>query len=96
MKKTIVFSLLIFSLLIAYSQALHVFEKGKDKPVLLLHEEIDSITTLVKDSNPEIGDNVVLEINASPGTAGISDVLKENFINILLRYKKSTTQQKQL
>jgi len=53
MKKTIVFSLLIFSLLIAYSQALHVFEKGKDKPVLLLHEEIDSITTLVKDSNPQ-------------------------------------------
>lgn len=42
------------------------------------------IMPLVKGSNPEIGDNVVLEINASPGTAGISDVLKENFINILL------------
>lgn len=42
------------------------------------------IMPLVKGSNKEIGDNVVLEINASPGTAGISDVLKENFINILL------------
>jgi glutathione synthase/RimK-type ligase-like ATP-grasp enzyme len=42
------------------------------------------IMPLVKGSNKEIGDNVVLEINASPGTAGISEVLKENFINILL------------
>lgn len=42
------------------------------------------IMPLVKGSNPEIGDNVVLEINASPGTDGISEVLKENFINILL------------
>lgn len=42
------------------------------------------IMPLVKGSNPEIGDNVVLEINASPGTDGISDVMKENFINILL------------
>ena len=42
------------------------------------------IMPLVKGSNPEIGDNVVLEINASPGTSGISDVMKENFINILL------------
>lgn len=42
------------------------------------------IMPLVKGSNPEIGDNVVLEINASPGTAGISDVMDENFINILL------------
>lgn len=42
------------------------------------------IMPLVKGSNPEIGDNVVLEINASPGTKGISDVLDENFINILL------------
>jgi hypothetical protein len=39
---------------------------------------------LVKGSNKEIGDNVVLEINASPGTDGISEVIKENFINILL------------
>lgn len=50
MKKILVFTLLIFSLLIAYSQALHVFEKGKDKPTILLHEEIDSITTLFNDS----------------------------------------------
>ena len=42
------------------------------------------IMPLVKGSNKEIGDNVVLEINASPGTDGISDVLKENFISILL------------
>jgi len=42
------------------------------------------IMPLVKGSNKEIGDNVVLEINASPGTDGISDVMKENFINILL------------
>lgn len=42
------------------------------------------IMPLVKGSNPEIGDNVVLEINASPGTNGISDVMKENFINVLL------------
>lgn len=39
---------------------------------------------LVKGSNPKIGDNVVLEINASPGTDGISEVIKENFVNILL------------
>ena len=42
------------------------------------------IMPLVKGSNPEIGDNVVLEINASPGTAGISDVMDENFINLIL------------
>jgi len=42
------------------------------------------IMPLVKGSNPKIGDNVVLEINASPGTDGISDVIKENFISILL------------
>lgn len=42
------------------------------------------IMPLVKGSNKELGDNVVLEINASPGTAGITDVVKENFINILL------------
>ena len=39
---------------------------------------------LVMGSNPEIGDNVVLEINASPGTDGISEVIKENFVNVLL------------
>lgn len=42
------------------------------------------IMPLVKGSNKELGDNVVLEINASPGTDGISTVLKENFVNILL------------
>lgn len=42
------------------------------------------IMPLVKGSNKEIGDNVVLEINASPGTDGISEVLNENFVNILL------------
>lgn len=42
------------------------------------------IMPLVKGSNKELGDNVVLEINASPGTAGITDVIKMNFINVLL------------
>jgi glutathione synthase/RimK-type ligase-like ATP-grasp enzyme len=42
------------------------------------------IMPLVKGSNKEIGDNVVLEINASPGTAGISEVIGENFVNVLL------------
>ena len=39
---------------------------------------------IVKGSNPKLGDNAVLELNASPGTDGISDVMKENFINVLL------------
>lgn len=42
------------------------------------------IMPLVKGSNPEIGDNVVLEYNASPGTDGISEVIGENFMEILL------------
>lgn len=42
------------------------------------------IMPLVKGSNKELGDNVVLEINASPGTAGITEVIKENFVNVLL------------
>lgn len=42
------------------------------------------IMPLVKGSNKELGDNVVLEINASPGTAGITEVIDENFINVLL------------
>lgn len=42
------------------------------------------IMPLVKGSNDEGMENVVLEINASPGTAGISEVLGTNFINILL------------
>ena len=46
------------------------------------------IMPLVKGSNKELGDNVVLEINASPGTDGISDVLKFNFVNIILNELK--------
>ena len=42
------------------------------------------IMPLVKGSNPDLGDNVVLEINASPGTDGISEVIKTNFVNVLL------------
>ena len=42
------------------------------------------IMPLVKGSNPEVGDNVVLEYNASPGTDGISEVIGENFMKILL------------
>ena len=42
------------------------------------------IMPLVKGSNKELGDNVVLEINASPGTAGISEVIETNFINVML------------
>lgn len=42
------------------------------------------IMPLIKGSNPSVGDNVVLEINASPGTDGISDVIGENFISVLL------------
>lgn len=42
------------------------------------------IMPLVKGSNKELGDNVVLEINASPGTAGITEVIGRNFMEILL------------
>ena len=42
------------------------------------------IMPLKKGSNKEIGDNVVLELNASPGTDGISEVIGFNFINVLL------------
>lgn len=42
------------------------------------------IMPLVKGSNPDLGNNVILELNASPGTAGISEVIKHNFVNILL------------
>ena len=42
------------------------------------------IMPLKKGSNPETGDNVVLEYNASPGTDGISEVMGENFVEILL------------
>ena len=43
------------------------------------------IMPLKTGSNPEIGDNVVLEYNASPGTDGISEVIGENFMGILLK-----------
>lgn len=42
------------------------------------------IMPLKKGSNKELGDNVVLEYNASPGTDGISEVIGENFCKILL------------
>ena len=42
------------------------------------------IMPLIKGSNPEVGDNVVLELNASPGTDGISEVIGTNFINVIL------------
>ena len=42
------------------------------------------IMPIVKGSNTEIGDNVVLEYNCSPGTEGISEVIGENFCKILL------------
>ena len=43
------------------------------------------IMPIVKGSDKEFPDNnVILEINSSPGTAGISEVIGENFIDILL------------
>lgn len=42
------------------------------------------IMPLVKGSNKKLGDNVVLELNASPGTDGISEVLDTNFMNVML------------
>lgn len=42
------------------------------------------IMPLVKGSNKKLGDNVVLELNASPGTDGISEVLGVNFVNVIL------------
>ena len=42
------------------------------------------IMPIVKGTNPELGDNAVLEYNASPGTDGISEVIEENFMKILL------------
>lgn len=42
------------------------------------------IMPLVKGSNKELGDNVVLELNASPGTDGITDVLGVNFVNVMV------------
>lgn len=42
------------------------------------------IMPLIHNSNKELGDNVVLEYNASPGTEGISSVIGKNFAKILL------------
>ena len=42
------------------------------------------VMPLVEGSNKELGDNVVLELNASPGTNGITEVINENFVNVLL------------
>lgn len=41
------------------------------------------IMPLKKGSNLELGDNVILEYNASPGTEGISEVIGKNFMTIL-------------
>lgn len=46
------------------------------------------IMPLVKGSNKELGDNVVLEINASPGTDGISEVIGENFVRVMINQLK--------
>ena len=46
------------------------------------------IMPLVKGSNPDLGDNVVLEINASPGTDGISEVIGENFVRVMINQLK--------
>lgn len=42
------------------------------------------IAPLVEGSNPEIGDNIVLEYNSSAGSEGISEVIGENFMKLLL------------
>lgn len=42
------------------------------------------VAPLIKGSNPEIGDNIVLEYNSSAGSDGISEVIGENFMKILL------------
>ena len=42
------------------------------------------ILPVKKGTNPELGDNAVLETNASAGSRGISDVIDENLINIIL------------
>ena len=42
------------------------------------------IMPIVKGTNPKLGDNAVLEINASPGTDGISNVIGQNFIHVLI------------
>lgn len=46
----------------------------------------------LKDKNIDGLENVVLEINASPGTKGISDVIKKNFITLLLENLNDPTE----
>lgn len=50
------------------------------------------IMPIVKDTNKELGNNAVLEINASPGTDGISEVLGANFVNIILNELNDPTE----
>ena len=50
------------------------------------------IMPLVKGSNKEIGDNVVLEYNTSPGTDGISEVIGHNLIEYLFETINDTEQ----
>lgn len=50
------------------------------------------IMPLVKDSNKEIGDNVVLEYNTSPGTDGISEVIGHNLMDYLFETINDTDQ----
>lgn len=50
------------------------------------------IMPLIKDSNKEIGDNVVLEYNTSPGTDGISEVIGHNIMDYLFEAINDTGQ----
>lgn len=50
------------------------------------------IMPIVKGSNKELGENAVLEINASPGTDGISEVIKENFVRVLINQLKDPSE----
>lgn len=50
------------------------------------------IMPIVKGSNKELGENAVLEINASPGTDGISEVMKENFVRVLINQLKDPSE----
>lgn len=50
------------------------------------------IMPLIKDSNKEIGDNVVLEYNTSPGTDGISEVIGHNIMDYLFDTINDTDQ----
>lgn len=52
MKKLLALPLLIFTMLIAYAQAIHVFEKKKANPTIIVSQLIDSITTEISDTTP--------------------------------------------